>query len=225
MKCNDRLREEVGKLIKRARQNRQSSSENIQRQMADWEARFERCMSLSNEIKDGCLVPALQALAEEFPNSQKPVHVSETSVSIGFRASEELPANASLAFRFTHDTEARKIRVASEIQIVPILMDYERFMSVEIDAECPDRPMLEEFIHAQVLRFVKEYLRTTDPNSEYQKMNQVRDSVCGMRLLRMQASHSSLLEGRKHYFCCRGCRDRFEATPEPYVEAFKKIVR
>lgn len=42
------------------------------------------------------------------------------------------------------------------------------------------------------------------------------DPVCGMSVS-ISASPSSVFEGEPVYFCCEGCRTRFDASPEAYL--------
>jgi Cu+-exporting ATPase len=44
------------------------------------------------------------------------------------------------------------------------------------------------------------------------------DPVCGMRVVIAGARHTAEHEGRTYYFCCGGCRERFLATPERYLQ-------
>jgi xanthine dehydrogenase accessory factor len=44
------------------------------------------------------------------------------------------------------------------------------------------------------------------------------DPVCGMRVMIAGARHTAEHEGRTYYFCCGGCRERFLATPERYLQ-------
>ena len=44
-----------------------------------------------------------------------------------------------------------------------------------------------------------------------------RDPVCGMAVTINSAKHVAKHEGRTFYFCCAGCRIRFEAEPERYL--------
>jgi xanthine dehydrogenase accessory factor len=44
------------------------------------------------------------------------------------------------------------------------------------------------------------------------------DPVCGMRVVIAGARHTAEHDGRTYYFCCGGCRERFLATPERYLQ-------
>ncbi len=43
------------------------------------------------------------------------------------------------------------------------------------------------------------------------------DPVCGMTVDPAKAKHSAEHAGRVYYFCCGGCRERFQAAPERYL--------
>jgi len=44
------------------------------------------------------------------------------------------------------------------------------------------------------------------------------DPVCGMTVEIGGAEHVAEHEGRRYYFCCAGCRHRFEKSPDEYLE-------
>jgi Cu+-exporting ATPase len=43
------------------------------------------------------------------------------------------------------------------------------------------------------------------------------DPVCGMSVDPHAAEHRASFQGRPHYFCCAGCKAKFEASPERYL--------
>src|SRR5215813_13778556 len=45
----------------------------------------------------------------------------------------------------------------------------------------------------------------------------VRDPVCGMEVDPHATAHRATYDGRAHYFCSSGCRDKFLAAPSTYV--------
>ncbi|MGE3153852.1 MAG: heavy metal translocating P-type ATPase [Nitrospiraceae bacterium] len=44
-----------------------------------------------------------------------------------------------------------------------------------------------------------------------------KDPVCGMTVVQASAAATLLHEGTTYYFCCTGCRDRFQADPDRYL--------
>jgi len=45
------------------------------------------------------------------------------------------------------------------------------------------------------------------------------DPVCGMTVATRPARHTAEHQGRTYHFCCAGCRERFAAAPETFLEA------
>ena len=45
------------------------------------------------------------------------------------------------------------------------------------------------------------------------------DPVCGMTVATHPAVHTAVHEGHTYHFCCAGCRERFTAEPESFLEA------
>src|ERR1700704_4689998 len=43
------------------------------------------------------------------------------------------------------------------------------------------------------------------------------DPVCGMQVDERTAALSSVFAGSKYYFCCSGCKNKFDASPSAYV--------
>jgi Cu+-exporting ATPase len=50
-------------------------------------------------------------------------------------------------------------------------------------------------------------------------MDTVTDPVCGMKIDPAKAVGSSTYEGKKYYFCARGCETKFDADPKKYTSA------
>jgi len=45
------------------------------------------------------------------------------------------------------------------------------------------------------------------------------DLVCGMEVRVEDARYVSLLEGKHFYFCCSGCKTKFEKAPQNFMVA------
>jgi Cu+-exporting ATPase len=44
-----------------------------------------------------------------------------------------------------------------------------------------------------------------------------RDLVCGMDVKTATAAATTELAGTTYYFCCRGCKTKFDADPQRYL--------
>jgi P-type Cu+ transporter len=48
-----------------------------------------------------------------------------------------------------------------------------------------------------------------------------KDPVCGMQVDPERAAHRSDHEGKTYYFCCAGCKSKFDRNPEQYLQPVK----
>jgi Cu+-exporting ATPase len=44
-----------------------------------------------------------------------------------------------------------------------------------------------------------------------------KDPVCGMNVDPAKPAAKAEYKGQTYYFCCSGCKQKFEKTPESYV--------
>jgi xanthine dehydrogenase accessory factor len=51
------------------------------------------------------------------------------------------------------------------------------------------------------------------------------DPICGMFVEVATAAYRSEIDGQSVYFCCRGCKERFDADPAAYVGALRRGIR
>lgn len=49
------------------------------------------------------------------------------------------------------------------------------------------------------------------------------DPICGMSVDIATAKHRSEFQGQAYYFCCAGCKERFDKQPEKYLSVSRKI--
>ncbi|WP_420448499.1 XdhC family protein [Candidatus Palauibacter sp.] len=91
---------------------------------------------------------------------------------------------------------------------------------LDIGAESPEEiavSILAEIVHLEAQPRESELV---DPGAasadEAETEGQATDPVCGMTVS-VSGSPSSFFEGDPVYFCCEGCRTRFDASPESYV--------
>ena len=48
------------------------------------------------------------------------------------------------------------------------------------------------------------------------------DPVCGMTVDPQTAKHQSIHDGHPYFFCCGGCKSKFEADPDRYINKDQK---
>lgn len=45
-----------------------------------------------------------------------------------------------------------------------------------------------------------------------------KDPVCGMQIEEADAAGQTEHEGRTYYFCATACKEKFEASPDDYID-------
>ena len=51
--------------------------------------------------------------------------------------------------------------------------------------------------------------------------NEAKDPICGMTVEKSKAKYKADFQGKTFYFCCAGCKQKFEQSPERYVGVAK----
>ena len=51
-----------------------------------------------------------------------------------------------------------------------------------------------------------------------EKMATHKDPVCGMQVEESEAAGNAVYEGTTYYFCSTSCKEKFETSPEDYVD-------
>jgi len=86
---------------------------------------------------------------------------------------------------------------------------------ININARTPSE------IALSILAEIVQKLRTVSSKSEH-SLNDIEksvDPVCGMKVSVDNTRYISILNGINHYFCCSGCKNKFERSPEKYLVA------
>ena len=47
--------------------------------------------------------------------------------------------------------------------------------------------------------------------------NDAKDPICGMTVDKSKARYKADFQGKTFYFCCAGCKQTFEQTPQRYI--------
>lgn len=91
---------------------------------------------------------------------------------------------------------------------------------LDIGAESPEEiavSILAEIVQLEAKLEEAETVELGDESTdEAPRDERATDPVCGMTVA-VAGSPSSVFEGEPVYFCCEGCRSRFDATPEHYL--------
>ncbi len=214
----EELRARVDQLLSSNAARDELAKEARQGAMRVWEDRLALFDARVRLWMREIVLPRLKVLAERFPHAEPAKHSEGAPrASIHLPRTDEFPVDARVDARVVHDADFGQVRLILEASIIPILMDYEREASLELDLAADDALAVERFIEERIVRFVADYLRVLDPDSFYQKDRLVTDPVCGMPLRRAEAATIHDYGGRKYYFCIPNCREVFVADPARYI--------
>ena len=76
-------------------------------------------------------------------------------------------------------------------------------------------------IALSILAEIVQHLRSSETNQDDEPIEttceKINDPVCGMTVNVSSAKYSSFFEDQVYYFCCAGCKTRFEKSPQLYL--------
>ena len=86
---------------------------------------------------------------------------------------------------------------------------------LDIKARTPQEIALS--ILAEIVQHLRSRETNQDDDPEETACEKVNDPVCGMMVNVSSAKFSSLFEDQVYFFCCAGCKTRFEKSPQLYL--------
>jgi xanthine dehydrogenase accessory factor len=161
--------------------------------------------------------------------------------TLGWRVARELDTRADavvVASMGQGDEDALEAALAGEAGYVGLVASAKRGAAVLADlrargldeeslarVRCPAGldlgPSSQEEIAVAILAELVawRHTRPTSPLEAVRAAEEAVDPVCGMTVAVAGATETYVHEGVTYYFCCAGCRGRFERDPAQYVEA------
>jgi xanthine dehydrogenase accessory factor len=208
--------------------------------LADGEARLVRveggCASEGTiEVLVEPQLPApLLAVVGESPAART---LGELARTIGWRVTSELGQGADavvVASMGQADENALEVALAADVGYVGLVASSKRGAAVlaelrarGLDEEaiarvrCPAGldlgPSSQEEIAVAILAELVAWRHTRPGSAAELVQAEAVDPVCGMTVSIAGARETAVHDGRTYYFCCAGCRSRFEADPAPYL--------
>lgn len=190
-----------------------------ERTMEEVDRRLRHMAFLIADLDLRYVIPKLKELASMFPQATQPRKEGVCDrISIDFLPTQEYPAQARVCIGMTPMSSAEKLRVTVSVVMLPVHLPYEHEAWIDLAVENPDTRKLEGFLDGRIMQFVKDYVRVRDPDSPYHDDQKVTDPVCRMTFSITEAACSSTWKDRVYYFCVEGCRRKFKAAPERYIE-------
>lgn len=175
--------------------------------------------AVATRLHESVIVPRVAAVMRQFGDAK----VVSTATPFGMRTECELPrsprypAATKLSLSIARSPEGTRGYVTYSLEIIPILMAFHGECHLEFDPAAANEQEIADWVEARLLDFVATYLRVgSEP--QYQRANLQIDPVCGMSLSTADVDEKLTVRGHAYHFCSAGCRERFAASPELYLD-------
>jgi len=188
--------------IKQAQAERLEEHRERQHRLAVFEQRLE---TLS-----GVWRPRLEALIQRFGDRVKVTpRLASSSREVGLDFQSNL-ARIRLRFSATTDHDVRKLILNYNLEIIPVLMQFDSHQQAEWPIDAIDEQAIAGWVDDRIVDFVKTYLSLHE-NEHYLKDDMVEDPVAEVRFPRFAAAVTCTWNGKSYYFIGdETCRE-FEA--------------
>src|SRR5262249_43322212 len=127
---------------------------------------------------------------------------------------------AQVVLRFTSSTDAdvRHLVLDYNLDILPILMAFQRNAHVEFPLEAVDPAAVGKWIDDRIVDFVRTYLSMSQ-NEYYLKDHMVVDPIAGVTFPKFAAAATLERKGKTLYFIADRTRSEFEKNEEKAAAA------
>lgn len=162
--------------------------------------------------------PRLEALAQKFGDRVKVQPKIEPGRRSGtFDFQSEL-AKISLRFSAAPDPEVRNLIVSYDLDILPILMKYERHSEIAFPLDDIDKDALARWLDDRIVDFVKTYLSLHE-NQYYLKDHTVEDPIAKVKFPKYAAGATLEHGGTTYYFLNESTCREFQQQQESHAQA------
>lgn len=156
------------------------------------------------------LKPRLQVLVEKF---QDKVHVTpivtDHQQQVTFRFNVPV-ARIDLRFRVSHDADVRNLVFDQDLEVLPILMQFDKHASFSVPLDNIDDAKVCQWLDDRIVAFVQTFLEIHQ-NRYYQKDLLVTDPIAGVEMPKFAAKCSLESGGKTYYFVSEETRREFES--------------
>lgn len=155
--------------------------------------------------------PRLETLVKRFGDKVKATpHVASSSRDVGLEFQSDL-ARVRLRFSAATDQEIRKLVLNYDLQIIPVLMQFDSHSQAEWPLDAIDEQAVGQWVDDRIVSFVKTYLSLHE-NEAYLREHMVTDPVAGVRFPKFAAAANMEWNGKTYYFIGEETRKEFEAA-------------
>jgi YHS domain-containing protein len=206
---------EVSKLLERIDAEFNASQEKIKKfqtqkveEHKGREERLEKFSQLSAELRD-VWKPPLEALAKRFGERVEVTPtVTPSRREAQFKFQSPL-ARIDLRFSVVTDNDVRNVIFNYDLEILPILMEFEKHADLKFPLDKVDREALARWIDDRIVAFVRTYLSVHE-NNYYLKGHLVQDPIAGVSFPKYAAGATLERGGTTYYFIGEETRREFE---------------
>lgn len=174
------------------------------------EERLEQFASLCDRLSE-VWRPRLEAFAQRFGDRVQitPV-ISRSRRSATLRCASPL-AQFDLTLAVMTDADVRHLILDCSLDILPILMRYDKHSQLELPLDSVDPAVVEQWIDDRLVDAVRTYLQLHQ-NANYLKGHLVIDPVAEIEFPRYAAGATLEWNGKTYYFIGEETRDTFAQT-------------
>jgi YHS domain-containing protein len=198
---------------------KQFQSERVQ-EHHDRLQRLEQLDQLLDQLKD-IWRPRLETLAQRFGDRvQTTPEVTPGRRHATFRFQSDL-AQIRLRFSVTSNWEVTRVVFNYDLEILPVLMQFESHAELEFPLDAVDREALSRWLDDRIVQFVRTYLSLYE-NEFYLKKEMVEDPVAHVRFPKHAAGATLEWKGKTYYFVGEDTRRDFETQQGIAAESAAK---
>jgi hypothetical protein len=190
----ERIEAEIAAAFERVEQLKTRKVEEFQGR----QQRLEKFDQLLHELRE-VWRPRLDALAKKFGervNVQPQVEPGRRSARLKFKS--EL-ASIDLRFAVAPDADVRNVVFTCDLQILPILMQFDSHDEISFPLDAVDKAALGQWFDDRIVSFVKTYLSLHE-NQYYLKGHMVEDPVANVQFPKYAAGATLEQGGKTLYF-------------------------
>ncbi len=154
--------------------------------------------------------PRLEALTQRFGDKVKVTpKISSSGRAATFEFQSQL-ARIQLRLSAATDPDVRKLVLDYNLDILPILMQFDSHKQAEWSLDAVDRQAIANWVDDRLVDFVKTYL-ALHQNEYYLKDHMVEDPIARIRFPKLAAAATLERDGKTYYFIGEETRREFEA--------------
>lgn len=205
---------DVSKLLQRIDGTIAAAKERVRHQKqpllddyAQRQKRLERFEQTRDQIRQ-IAKPRLEALARRFGDQvaiTPKVSQTRASATLEFKSSQ---AFITLAFSVVPDEQVQNAIVEYDLDVVPVLMQYESHSEFRAPIGNVNAAALEEWLDEWIVKFVDFYVRMHESEA-YGKSEYVEDPVAEIKFPKFAAGATLEHSGKTHYFIDETTRQEF----------------